>query len=47
MNRIVKQVLIALFFLAQLGAVWWLNRTNTAPDEGDDLALERYGFHLR
>jgi hypothetical protein len=47
MNRILKQILIALFFLAQLGAVWWLNRTDIAADEGDALALERYGFCLR
>ena len=47
MTRILKQILISLFFLGQLGAVWWLNRTDTATDEGGDKAAERYGFHLR
>jgi enediyne biosynthesis protein E4 len=47
MNRILKQILITLFFLGQLGAVWWLNRTDHVEDKGDAEALERYGFFLR
>ena len=47
MNRIIKQILITLFFLGQLGAVWWLNRTDHVEDEGEKMALERYGFFLR
>jgi hypothetical protein len=52
MSMAVKQILVALFFVAQMAATWYLGRpavvddTDVDPDIGQEKALARYGFHL-
>ncbi|MBY0230992.1 MAG: CRTAC1 family protein [Gemmataceae bacterium] len=49
MSKPVKQALIAVFFLAQMAAVVWLNRKAEGDhdDKGEAEAHARYGFYLR
>ncbi len=48
MSQSIKQLVITIFFSAQLFAVWALNRDEKPlTDVGEDVALIRYGFHLR
>jgi hypothetical protein len=47
MNRYLKQILVTLFFVGQLAAVWALNRTPRPLDKGQESALRNYGFYLR
>jgi hypothetical protein len=48
MSRYAKQTIITIFFLAQLVAVWALNREpRDEKYEGADKAVEKYGFYLK